>query len=123
MKKVIFIVEDNKKTQTEMSYFFHDKVSLIQAFSLMEADQILEQNSAFDLVIMDGCVPVQSDDMIPPYKPATVPLIKKIRLAFQGPMIATSSDDEYRRMLVDAGCDHECEKFEAPRLALQLLGL
>ena len=64
---------------------------------------------------MDACVPGDW--------PNTMPLVRKIRQTFVGPIIANSSLLEYRKKLLEAGCDYECEKGEVAKKVLELIEL
>ena len=63
------------------------------------------------------------DACVPGGEPNTPPLVQEFRRTFAGPMIAISSFSFYRRELIRAGCDHECEKDSLPKKLVEVLGL
>ena len=106
MSKIKFalIVEDDKNWQGIYQRALEEKgIEFLQATTLTEGEELYSSNSEkIQLIIMDGCL--QSD------YPNTMPLIKKIRETFKGPMIAGSGSDSYLKELVAAGCNFKFDK-------------
>ena len=114
LKKVL-IVEDDESYHEEWVQALKEKVESIHAYSVEEGERLFESNPDIALVIMDACVPGDS--------PTTESLVKKIRQSFSGPIIAASSVSDYRKILMQAGCDHESRKHEVPFKVAELLSL
>ncbi|HSX24988.1 MAG TPA: hypothetical protein VLG69_03405 [Candidatus Andersenbacteria bacterium] len=113
---IVLIVEDSIREQERYLEALKEKVVIVPAKSLQEANTEWENAQNIALIVMDGCV--NNHDF-----PDTQPLIKKIRETFKGPMIAASSSSIYRQALLQAGCDHEAHKDGVPAKVLELLGL
>lgn len=113
LKKVI-VVEDDIFFQEMFSRVLSNKVELLQAFTIKEAEKLFAENPDVSVIVMDACVPGS--------KPTTLPLVQKIRQTFSGPIIAASSLPEFRKELLIAGCNHECEKIDIPRMVLKIIG-
>jgi len=114
-KKVVLIVEDREREYDRWRRELDDKVVLIFAPSIEEAEKQFATNPDIAVIVMDACVPGSY--------PNTPPLVRKFRESFKGPMIAISSMGLYRRQLVLAGCDHETTKEAMPAKVLEVLGL
>jgi len=52
------------------------------------------------------------DDCVPGEEPTTQNLVKMMRETFQGPIIGISSRKQRRQEMIEAGCSHECIKWE-----------
>jgi DNA-binding NarL/FixJ family response regulator len=115
MEKKVLIVEDQTWVHNHYHRKLDDKVSVISAFSIEEAETLFAANPDIAAIVLDACVPGN--------RPNTPPLARKFRSVFAGPMIATSSDKGYRQDLVAAGCDSESLKENLPEKLLQVLGL
>jgi len=115
MNKKVLIVEDQECKYDRWRREFDDKVVLLFAPSIEEAEELFTANPDIAAIVMDACVPGSS--------PTTPPLVRKFRQTFTGPMIAISSFGSYRRQLVQAGCDHESTKDAMPAKVLEVLGL
>ena len=115
MNKKVLIVEDEEYKYDEWRRVLDDKVVLLFAPSIEEAEEQFTANPDLAAIVMDACVPGDS--------PTTPPLVRKFRESFTGPMIAISSLGSYRRQLVHAGCDHESTKDAMPAKVLEVLGL
>ena len=85
-----------------MSEIVAVKLTIITAMTLKEAEKKFFDNPEIDIIVVDGCVPGRVLN--------TPPLVREIRKSFKGIMIAVSSVDEYRKDLLNAGCDIECIK-------------
>lgn len=114
MQKVL-IVEDSLKIQGQYENALSGLAELLQAYDLKMGEQLYQENSDIALVVMDGCIGTNY--------PNTLDLIRKIRLTFKGPMIATSADSNFRNILEDAGCDYKAAKDNVPELVKKLLSL
>ena len=111
----VLIVEDEKRWQENYKQDLDDKVLIISAFTIEEAQRCFAENPDIKAIIMDACVPGD--------RPTTLPIVRKFRETFFGPMIAASSDPDYREDLVSAGCSHETPKWDAPKKLLEVLGI
>lgn len=114
MKKVL-LVEDKSFYHQMYQERLGDKVEIISAFTIEEAEQLFSSEDGFDAIVMDACVPGDS--------PTTPPLVRMIRETFTGPMIAISSLNSYRHKLMEAGCDYEATKAGLPQKLITILGL
>lgn len=114
-KKKVLFVEDRAWQQKDWLEALDGKVEIISALSIAEAEEKFTANTDIAAIVMDACVPGD--------EPNTIPLVKKFRETFTGPMIATSSYFGYRQMLVRAGCDHDCAKYKVPEKLCEILGL
>lgn len=117
----VLLVEDDEFIQEMWKYSWavllanKPKIIFISAFSVKDAERKFFNQHDITCVVMDACVPGR--------KPNTPPLVKKIRVAFEGPIIAVSSDPEYQQILMSAGCSHRCEKNDLPAKLLEILGV
>jgi len=115
MKKVL-IVEDEEYLHRKWRRELDNKVILISAHSIKEAEEQFASNPDITAIFMDACVPGD--------EPTTPPLVRKFRETFTGPIIAISSSPEYRAELISAGCDCEWgDKNTLPKKILEVLGL
>jgi CheY-like chemotaxis protein len=109
LKKVL-IVEDNKNYQRTYESALNGRVHMLAALSISEAQELFAANPGINAIVMDACVPGDT--------PTTL-----IRKTFVGPMIAASSDRDYRQELVHPGCDHEVPKGHVPAKLIEVLSL
>lgn len=111
----VLIVEDDVVFQGLLKIFLEDKVEVISAFTLAEAEQkFAADRSNFSAIVMDACLEKRTPD--------TLALTRKIRETFKGPMVASSASPEYQKELMKAGCDHEiCYKDDLPEKLLTIL--
>jgi len=100
--KKILLVEDYPSWIKIIKGDLEGAAEVLSATTVEEAEKMFGDNPDIALVIMDACVP--GDEI------NTLPLVKKIRETFAGPIIAISASDLYRKKLVEAGCTCECEK-------------
>lgn len=112
----IFIVEDSATYQSQYAAALKQQVVIVAARSLKEAHENWGSIQQVALVVMDGCVDSR-------HYLDSQPLVRKIRKTFSGPIIAASSSSEFRKELLQAGCNHEAEKQRVPAKVLELLGL
>ncbi len=79
------------------------KFMLLNAHTLQEGESLFQEHPDVALIVMDGCVDSGKLD--------SVPLVKKIRETYQGPILATSSSPTYNDELVQAGCSDKIQGF------------
>jgi|SRR3989338_2547224 len=115
MSKKVLVVEDEEYIYEDWRRELGNKVVLISALSIKEAEEHFTANPDIAAIVMDACVPGD--------EPTTLPLVRKFRETFTGPMIAISSVGSYRQELIEAGCDHESEKADLPQKLIEVLGL
>lgn len=111
----VLLVEDNEEYLRHYRRELGEKVTLLVAESLEDGERLFGANPDVALVVMDACVPGDT--------PNSMPLVRKIRQTFAGPIIASSSYEKYRMELMEAGCDREADKSEVPDLVGQLLSV
>lgn len=100
----VLVVEDNERWQATFARSFGQDFQLLQATTIQQGEELFLANPDIGIVIMDACVP---GDYV-----NTIPLVKKIRETFNGKMIASSGGGIFRKMLMDAGCSHQCDKID-----------
>jgi len=110
---IVFMVEDELLFQMVCRDVLKGTASLLEAMTLKEAEDLFHRLPEVAIVVMDGCVPGTVLN--------TLPLVKRIRRVFTGPMIASSVDEKYRKALLKAGCTHARDKGLVPTLLLELL--
>jgi len=86
---------------------------VLSALTIEDGETLFEQNKDVALIIMDACVPGNI--------PNTMALTQQIKQGFNGPMLATSSEAPFRKLLIKAGCTHECEKHKIIDSVLEIL--
>jgi DNA-binding NtrC family response regulator len=101
-KPKVLIVEDDESIQDSYKEFFEDSIQIFAALPIAQARELFSQHPDIAAIVMDACVPGIS--------PTTPPLVKQLRAHFTGPMIATSSNPDYNRQLMAAGCEEAYEK-------------
>lgn len=111
----LLIVDDDRSWQRSLARSLQEKVTLLQAFSLEQGEQIFLANPDVDLIVMDGCVPG--------YRLNSLPLIRKIRETYKGPIVAASSDADNREEMVRAGCSHNVRPANLFEIFKELLDL
>ncbi|MFA5870871.1 MAG: response regulator [Candidatus Paceibacterota bacterium] len=114
MKKVL-IIEDKAVFQGLWEMELDGKVLLFQAISIPEAKNIFYQNPDLSVITMDACVPGD--------EPNTIPLVEEIRKTYSGPIIATSSDENFCEALIKAGCNYGISKENVAEEILKVLSL
>lgn len=114
-KLKVLIVEDVEQYQERYARMLKDKVGLLQALDLENGERLFLENPDIVLVVMDACILAD--------RPNSVPLIKKMRLTFAGPIIVASADPDHRNFLVKAGCSHQTPKENVPSLVCAILGI
>lgn len=90
-------------------------IEVLSAKTIEEADRLFNQYAKnIEIIIMDACVPGKT--------PNTMNLIKEIlKSGFTGPIVASSSNEEYNEVLVSAGATHSAEKDKAIKFTINLL--
>ena len=101
-KAKVLVVEDNEQWQAVFAGRYGEQFELLQATTIEDGEELFFANPDIGIVVMDACVP--GDD------PNSIPLVRKISKTFTGKMIASSGSSMFRQMLVDAGCNHQCDK-------------
>lgn len=114
MSKKVLIVDDEEFWQDYWRKELGEKVVMVSARTIKEAEEQFAANPDIVAIVMDACVPGD--------RPNTPPLVRKFRETFSGPMIAISSSWNNRDELVEAGCDHTSAKNPLPRKLLEVLG-
>jgi hypothetical protein len=92
-----------------------DKVELISAFSIEEAEEKFAANPDVAAIVVNACV--RSDE------PNTPPLVRKFRATFTGPMFAVSCLSAYKKKLMLAGCDYQSGRGDLPEILGRVLGI
>lgn len=100
----ILILEDNSHLQKFFLAELEEMgINALGALSVEEAESLFGQHPDVKLIVVDACVPGS--------QPTTMPFVKKVRAGgYKSTMIAMSSHAEYRRQLLEAGCNEACEK-------------
>ena len=112
----VLIVEDSVQWhKTYVRALAGKNIQILSALTIEQAEEMFTSNPDIKAVVMDACVP--GDD------PTTLPLTKKFRETFSGPMIAISRRDDFRTRLMTSGCDHECPKQDLLQKLCQVLNL
>ena len=104
MKKIVLVIEQDLKWKKIFSHSLNEKgIEFLQADTLEEAEKFYSANSEkISIVVMGSCAGNKLQQ--------SVDLIKKIRLTFNGPIIASARSTMYMDELTDAGCDFKCYK-------------
>ncbi|HZS43224.1 MAG TPA: hypothetical protein VFA52_03350 [Candidatus Paceibacterota bacterium] len=105
MKKV-FIVEDYKNILKGWGLIWEADgydLEVIPAFTLEEANSLLDQGIDFDLAVIDGHVGKNQ-----PYNSGG--LIRRIRATYSVPILATSSEVKTREQMQKDGCSEVVDK-------------
>jgi len=115
-KHKVLIVEDSKAWSSIIRRGLGDKASVLCAYDLIEGARIFMENQDIALVVMDACVPGD--------EPNAQLLVREIRKTFNGPIIAMSSLEKFRKVLLASGCDYEVEeKSQVTEKVFELLGI
>lgn len=113
--KVLLVEDDSLYRDIIKGDLKGKSLVILEAESIEIAEKLFAGNPDLAAILMDACVPGKC--------PTTLPLVEKIRETFQGPIIAISSDREYRQKLRMAGCSHSCDKHDAHLMLTEILGL
>jgi len=110
----ILIIEDDLMIQSLFARCLEDRFDIEAAYTLEEAEKKFEAGQgAFSLIVVDACLGGAGLE--------TLSLVCKMSTSFRGPIIASSSCSENRRIMLRSGCTHETEKMNVPRLVAKLL--
>ena len=115
MLKKVLVVEDVVNLHKAWHLLLEDRVQIISALTVEEAEEKFAANPDIVAIAMDACVPGNSIN--------TIPLVQKIRATFLGPIIAISSSLEYQEVLIKAGCSHQSTKAGMPEKLIGILGI
>jgi hypothetical protein len=123
-KKKVLILEDDEANEREddqlmrkfWEFRLQDKVNIIFAGNVPELEREYVDNTDLDVIV------------VAPHHLRNVALVKKLlekemRQNFTGPIIVTTGDNNTRDNLLQAGCNHWCEKRNLPETVLRILGL
>jgi CheY-like chemotaxis protein len=123
-KPKVLIVEDWDHIREAYAAALAEKADLIVAPTIVDAIRLYHENAEnIALIIMDGMLPRSPHDREMDF---SYGLVTSIRRRFTGPIIAASSDKDFRAELMSSGCSHEGKGHDregTARLALQILGL
>jgi len=112
--KKVLVVDDNESLQRSLkNVLSRHGIIVLSALTIGEAEELFSTNPDVNLIVMDACVPGD--------RPNTFSLVRKIRQKYAGPIIACSSLREYRRLLIEAGCDQEASKLDLPIVIKKIL--
>jgi len=112
-KPTLLLIEDVISNQKKFIDELQNIADITCVGSEVWAREAFDKNKEFDIIAIDACLTGDEVD--------TIDLIKYIRSSYTGPMIAISSMDNYNKILVDAGCNHQMEKKYAPAYIANLL--
>lgn len=99
--KKILLIDDMDIVHDSLREKLNGNVEIISAKTISEAKQLFQENPNVDAIIMDACVPGEEIN--------TLPLVREFRETYSGLMIAISTDGDYQKQLVDAGCNDRCK--------------
>ncbi len=119
MTKNVLVIDDSWDYQTKCAKEIHGDVAVMGAQTLRQGEEMFGK-LVWDLIVMDGWI----DSAGTIYDiPNSIPLLRKIRETFTGPIIAASGSPHARKKLMREGCDHEASKNEVPKKVMEILGL
>lgn len=118
--KTVLVVEDDKDWVDNWKHGINKEKIMLSFASTIQEAEILLSNCYFDAIVMDALL----IDMETKVETMTFSLVEKIRSVFNynGPIIATSSNSEYRKRLVEVGCDYQASKTEVFQKLSDVLG-
>ena len=126
MGHYILIVEDEENRIAEYVRQLNNQsrgtLKPLIACNLVDALNLLrEKLTIIAGIIVDGAVPITGKGS--ETKLTTIPLIQaaKHESSFQGPIIAASGSDAYRATMLQYGCTHGVEKYNAVNTLLKAL--
>lgn len=94
------------------------KPTILIATSIEEARQHFElHQNDLKLITFDGSIKGGGE------QPNTKCLVSDFRKTYFGPMIACSSLEENRDILVKAGCDYSCSKDQLPQYIMKIFSV
>lgn len=116
MSKKVLVVEDEMWRFEYWQGKLGDRATIIGASTIEEGEELFGANPDIDVIVIDGCVPGSELN--------TIPLVRKFRETFKGPMIAISGNGSFREELMKVGCNREAEdKMQLHQVILETLGL
>ncbi len=115
----VFVVDDDRMLHKVLIMKLGRGMTILSAHTLGEARNLFATYPDIRLIVLDGCLLHSS---LQAKMPDTLPLVGEFRKTFRGPIIAASSNPDFRQMMMAAGCDHECDdKDQLPRVIGRLL--
>ncbi len=120
--QTVLIIEHNVFLQDMWADLLRGRVQIIPAYSIGQAEGEFDRNEDLAVIVVNACMS-DAKDGAHEHEMNTVPLVEKIRAEFKGPMIAISGIPSFRQKLVEAGCNHWCEKQDLSRKVCEILGL
>lgn len=109
---IVLVLEDDNDWHNYWQKKLSEKTTYLRTQTISAALHDFNLTPEIAAIVVDACVPGDS--------PNTMSFVKKARETYKGPMIACSNMPSYRRQLLDAGCDHQCDKASLPE-TLQLI--
>jgi len=116
----ILIIEDDDSIinlyKNQLSNHIHgEKIKYIFAKTTQESREKFYGNKDVSVIVVDGCILGSKE------RPNTTELVKEFRKSFSGHMIAASGRQDYRDLLVEAGCNDSHDKLEVHKKIAKLL--
>ena len=102
----VFVVDDDRMLHKVLIMKLGRGMTILSAHTLGEARNLFAAYPDIRLIVLDGCLLRSS---LQAKMPDTLPLVGEFRKTFRGPIVAASSNPNFRQMMMGAGCDHECE--------------
>jgi hypothetical protein len=115
-KKIIIIGDFYDELIKSRQDFFDSGVDIFCPPGIVEFNAIWEFSHNFDLIIINGYYQNGSEGEI-------ISLVKKIRLTFNGPIIAVFLDFDFNDWLIQLGCDYEVKKEDVSKKVKEILFL
>ena len=119
MKKILIIEDENSLLEVWTIYLNkHTKkgeLKILSAVSIDEARKVFNSNPDIDLIILDGYIKGPGE------RPNSLVLIPEFRKTYHGIIIASSSNEDHRSMMVAAGCDYDCKKDDVYKKIMEAL--
>ncbi len=117
MAKKVLVIDDDKIWQDlwarGLTRLVGSDIVIYKALTIEEGEKRFFTSSKLAAVAIDACIPGSVVN--------TLPLVKKIREHFSGPMIAISSIETYQKKLIEAGCNYTCEKGRLAQKLVEIL--
>jgi len=98
-KRKVLIVEDLPHYQVLWRRRLSEVATVLSATTIVDAEKMFAENADIEVVVLDACVPGTT--------PTTFGLIKSFKKTFDGPMIAISSEENFRKEMLLLGCSHQ----------------
>lgn len=114
MNYKILLIEDEPDIHDLIQYELGSNFQVTSAYSLQEAEEKLINYNWYDAIVVDGCVPGNILN--------TRPLILKLKKeGYKKPIISISSYPEYRKKMLEYGCNYESSKKDVAKLVKSIL--